>query len=483
MREVVRGSNTVYFLLLVASDIVSIVASYYWTSALRIGLNTFFPKALSPEVIPDIFPSVLAILLLMICVFALSGMYNPSVRLKFLDIFFRSVKAVVLSAMVIVVSLFLFTRHLYSRSLIVLFCAVTILTLTLARPLAYLLIDWLKARGVAGERVAITGITDIGRLLRKKIEAMKGSRLRFCGYVVLGPGAESSAAEKEHILGAVHDLAKLINEHNLNRIIVSEPAIDLATLTKITTICHRMGVQVDKVPDLLGFISLKVGLSEIDGIPLIGFKSTGLNRWDQLTKRSADIAVSLLGLVLLMPLLGIIALAVKLTSRGPVFFVQERIGQGGKHFRCYKFRSMHTGAEKWRDRLEGRNEAGQHIFKMRNDPRVTLNGRIMRRFSLDELPQLWNILKGDMSLVGPRPLPLKDLTDIGENTEYAYWLERRQSIPPGATGLWQINGRSLLPFKEMVKYDLFYIENWSLWLDLQIFMRTIPVVLVGRGAY
>jgi exopolysaccharide biosynthesis polyprenyl glycosylphosphotransferase len=284
-------------------------------------------------------------------------------------------------------------------------------------------------------------------------------------------------------LGPVHDLPKIINGHNLSRIIVSEPAIDLAVLTRITTICHQMGVQVDKVPDLLGFISLKVGLSEIDGIPLIGFESTGLNRWDQLTKRSADIAISLCGLVLLMPVLGIIALAVKLTSPGPILFIQKRIGQGGKHFRCYKFRSMHTGAETWRDRLAVRNEAGGYIFKMRNDPRVTLIGRLMRRFSLDELPQLWNILKGDMSLVGPRPLPLKDVTDIGEDTEYAYWLERRQSIPPGVTGLWQINGRSMLPFKEMVKYDLFYIESWSLWLDLQILMRTIPVVLVGKGAY
>ena len=182
-------------------------------------------------------------------------------------------------------------------------------------------------------------------------------------------------------------------------------------------------------------------------------------------------------LIIISPLFLFIAVLIKISSRGPVFYKQNRVGFKGRFFQMYKFRSMVVGAEEKQSQLQDQNDAQGLIFKMKNDPRVTLAGRFLRKFSLDELPQLFNVIKGDMSIVGPRP-PL-----LNEVESYNSWHKKRLNIPPGITGLWQVSGRSELSFEEMVKLDLFYIESWSLWLDIKIMMKTIPVVLFARGAY
>jgi lipopolysaccharide/colanic/teichoic acid biosynthesis glycosyltransferase len=190
-----------------------------------------------------------------------------------------------------------------------------------------------------------------------------------------------------------------------------------------------------------------------------------------------DVVVSALGLLALSPLLAVIAVAVKLDSRGPVFFRQERHGRGGSIFRIVKFRTMRVGAEQERLALAPMNEVDGALFKMKEDPRVTRVGRILRRTSLDELPQLWNVLKGEMSLVGPRPFV------VHESSQITGWASRRLDITPGITGLWQVLGRTDIPFDEMVKLDYIYVTNWSLFWDLKILFQTIPVVLSRRGAY
>jgi exopolysaccharide biosynthesis polyprenyl glycosylphosphotransferase len=194
-------------------------------------------------------------------------------------------------------------------------------------------------------------------------------------------------------------------------------------------------------------------------------------------KRTVDIVGAALALTLGAPCLGLIAAAIRLDSPGPTIFRQTRVGANGKVFRMYKFRSMYEGAEQKLDEIRDQSEVDGPIFKMRDDPRVTRVGRILRRASLDELPQFWNVLLGDMSLVGPRP-PLPS-----EVAEYMEWHKKRLEVRPGVTGLWQVSGRSLLSFDEQCLLDIYYIENWSLWLDFKILVRTIPEVLFGNGAY
>jgi exopolysaccharide biosynthesis polyprenyl glycosylphosphotransferase len=190
-----------------------------------------------------------------------------------------------------------------------------------------------------------------------------------------------------------------------------------------------------------------------------------------------DILIASMVLVLAAPLMLLIALAIKLDSPGPVLFRQTRIGKGGKPFTLYKFRSMYDGAERLQESLQRATGRGPLLFKLRQDPRVTRVGRFLRRTSLDELPQFFNVLKGEMSVVGPRP-PVPE-----EVAEYQDWHLQRLLVTPGLTGLWQVNGRSDLTFDEMVRLDLYYVENWSPWLDLKVILRTVPVVLTGRGAY
>ena len=199
--------------------------------------------------------------------------------------------------------------------------------------------------------------------------------------------------------------------------------------------------------------------------------------WQRVAKRALDITVALTLLVLLAPLLAVIALAIRLESAGPVIFRQTRCGKGGRPFRYYKFRSMVADAEARRGELEALNEADGPIFKIKADPRITRVGRVLRRSSLDELPQLWNVLRGEMSLVGPRP-PLP-----AETLRYAPWQVQRLRAPGGMTGLWQVSGRSELSFDDMVRLDIAYIERWSLWLDLRVLLRTLLAVLTMHGAY
>jgi exopolysaccharide biosynthesis polyprenyl glycosylphosphotransferase len=205
---------------------------------------------------------------------------------------------------------------------------------------------------------------------------------------------------------------------------------------------------------------------------------TGIGElWPRTIKRAIDILGSGLALILLAPVLAAAVIAIKLTSPGPVFFLQERVGLNKRRFKIFKFRTMVPNAEALMARLERQNEASGPVFKMRNDPRITPIGRFLRRTSVDELPQFFNVLKGEMSLVGPRPLPLRDYNGFNED-----WQRRRFSVKPGITCLWQVNGRSNISFDQWMKLDLKYMDEWSLWLDLKILVKTVPAVLRGQGA-
>jgi exopolysaccharide biosynthesis polyprenyl glycosylphosphotransferase len=245
----------------------------------------------------------------------------------------------------------------------------------------------------------------------------------------------------------------------------------------IMTQCDRKNIRTRIVPDLFQITLNRMHIEEIAGVPMIGIKETGISGLNQFIKRTIDMSFAAITLLLAIPLLAFIALVIKLDSPGPVLFPQERVGKNGRRFTIYKFRSMVEGAEGQKAALEVLNEADGPLFKIKDDPRRTRLGKWLRKWSLDELPQLYNILRGDMSLVGPRP-PIPT-----EVAQYKEWHKRRLEVSPGLTGLWQVSGRSGLTFDEMALLDIYYIENWSLGLDAKILIQTVPKVLFGQGAY
>ncbi|RPJ59987.1 MAG: exopolysaccharide biosynthesis polyprenyl glycosylphosphotransferase [Acidobacteria bacterium] len=275
------------------------------------------------------------------------------------------------------------------------------------------------------------------------------------------------------------NLSTIISHEPVDEVIVALPLRRRrALIEKIVEACEEQGIMVRVRTDLFDLRVARPQVDTIDGVPVVTIRSGPEEGWQLVLKRVIDFLGSAALLILLAPFLLLVALLVRLDSQGPVLFMQERVGLNRRRFKLIKFRTMVQEADKKQELFEALNEADGPVFKIRNDPRVTRLGRFLRQFSIDELPQLINVLKGEMSLVGPRPLPLRDVRLID-----AQWHKRRFSVKPGLTCLWQVNGRSDLSFERWVRMDLEYIDTWSLALDLKILLKTIPVVFRGSGAY
>jgi exopolysaccharide biosynthesis polyprenyl glycosylphosphotransferase len=246
----------------------------------------------------------------------------------------------------------------------------------------------------------------------------------------------------------------------------------------IVRLCEEQGIIVRLQTEMFKLRIARWHVDQLNGLPVVTVRSGPPDGWQLLAKRVIDVGGSLVLLITLAPILAMVAIAIKLDSHGPILFRQERVGFNKRRFKLFKFRTMVEGADIQQPLLERLNEAAGPVFKIRNDPRITGVGKFLRRFSIDELPQLLNVLKGEMSLVGPRPLPVRDIERIE-----VQWHKRRLSMQPGVTGLWQVNGRSDVSFDRWVRMDLEYIDKWSLALDLKILLKTIPAVLRGSGAY
>ena len=273
--------------------------------------------------------------------------------------------------------------------------------------------------------------------------------------------------------GAV--LMGLLRDHRIQRVIVATQELDTERLLGIIRDTKALGIKVSVKPRLLDVVGSAVDFDEVHGDVFLGVRRFGLTRPERRTKRLMDMTGALLALLVAAPLFAIFALAIKVDSRGPVFFRQIRVGRDGRRFRIWKFRTMTLDAEQRRAELAEHNEAGEGLFKMAADPRVTRVGRFLRRTSLDELPQLFNVLAGEMSLVGPRPLI------VAEDERIEGWHRRRLHLTPGMTGMWQVMGSARIPMQEMVALDYLYIVNWSVWNDVQILLRTVAFVLGRRG--
>ncbi len=280
-------------------------------------------------------------------------------------------------------------------------------------------------------------------------------------------------------LGRFDDLDAIIKAQGVDRVIIAFTRASHEQLLESIRACRDAGVAIDVVPRLFEFLDGVRALDQVGGLPLLSIGAQNLTSASVAAKRALDVFGSLALLVLFGPAMIAAAIAIKLESRGPVFFRQPRAGRGNSSFALIKFRSMYMDAEERKQEIEALNEAGDGVmFKIRRDPRVTRVGRFLRRFSIDELPQLFNVLRGEMSLVGPRPLIFPETAALDEN-----WHLRRLELRPGLTGPWQVYGRSQSPFQEMVRFDYQYVAGWSLARDVEILLATIPAVVSGRGAY
>jgi exopolysaccharide biosynthesis polyprenyl glycosylphosphotransferase len=278
-------------------------------------------------------------------------------------------------------------------------------------------------------------------------------------------------------LGSLADLESVLASGRVDEVIIADPEFPQDDAVELVDQCHRRGVRVRLAPSTMEILIHRAEFVPGQSVPLFELAPPVFEGIDFALKRTFDIVGATILLVLLSPLLLAILLAVRVTSRGPILFRSMRRGIGQRPFACLKFRTMHTDAEERQADLEDLNEASGALFKIREDPRLTAVGRLLRRFSLDELPQLLNVLRGEMSLVGPRPLPERDYAMLED------WHRKRYLVLPGITGLWQVSGRSELDFDDLVHLDFIYLERWSLALDLTIILKTIPAVLLRRGAY
>jgi exopolysaccharide biosynthesis polyprenyl glycosylphosphotransferase len=366
----------------------------------------------------------------------------------------------------------------FSRLLLVWALIFIVLFISVARVLRRVLLRMYYSRGKSVDRVLIVGSGEAGRSVMRTFLARPDLGYEPIGYLDDGSEENNIGLGRIPHLGTFYQLHQALEKNpGLHSVFIALPGGMHDQVLDLLRICQQHEIQAKVIPDLFQLSLHHVEFNNMAGIPLFSVRDVGMSRGGQILKRTVDVGLALLLAVPSLIIGAIVALAIKLESSGPIFYFQERVGKDGQHFLMIKFRSMVVNADDHKEALQQMNEASGPIFKIRNDPRLTRVGRLIRRLSLDELPQLWNILKGDMSFVGPRP-PLPE-----EVSEYQPWHMRRLQVKGGLTGLWQVSGRSDLTFDEQCLLDIYYIENWSLTMDLRLILQTLPYLLSGRGAY
>jgi exopolysaccharide biosynthesis polyprenyl glycosylphosphotransferase len=330
----------------------------------------------------------------------------------------------------------------------------------------------LKAAGYR-RRAVLVGTGEHIDAVAHALSSSGDSRVNVMGFVSLTARPDNGLRS----LGSLRDIADIIAEHRVDEVIIADPAFPEQETVELVDVCHQRGVTVRIAPSTMEILVHRAEFVPGQSVPLFELRPPVFEGFDYALKRSFDLVGASLILLVLSPLLIACALAVKLTSRGPVLYRSMRPGIGGVPFACFKFRTMYRDADERQADLESMNEASGALFKIRDDPRMTPVGRVIRRYSIDELPQLFNVLLGQMSLVGPRPLPQRDYERLED------WHKKRYLVLPGITGLWQVSGRADLDFDDLVRLDFLYLERWSVFLDLSILLKTIPAVISRRGAF
>ncbi len=413
-------------------------------------------------------------------VFAFEGVYRRRLSQEWIGEALAVARAATLGMALAIIITYLFKELIdqYSRLVLIFSWVLIVVLCSIGRGIVRHIMMHLHRRGLNVRRVMVAGSTPMSKMVMQNLSTRLDQ-----GYHLVGFLHEQDATLPDfgrfRNLGAVGSIADAVERHAIDEVVIALSSTAHDDIKAIRDHCVRQNVAFKIVPDLFEMSLSRVRMDDIAGIPLIDVVESPLRGANVLLKRAFDVFVALVGLLVLSPLLLLVALAVRLDSPGPIVIAQTRVGRGGQHFPFFKFRSMIYGAERQHAAMEATvtKDKGAVMVKHKSDPRRTRVGRVIRKISVDEVPQLLNVLRGEMSLIGPRPaLPT-------EVEKYETWHHTRFDVTPGMTGLWQVSGRSDLNFDEMVMMDVYYIDNWSLALDLKILLRTPGAVLMMRGAY
>jgi exopolysaccharide biosynthesis polyprenyl glycosylphosphotransferase len=468
-----RRFSTNYAVFSMLLDAIITLAALF----IAVTLRPFFPQV--PYLIPVTEISIsfwlyITIPFVWIMVFLVASVYDPKRTYRLVDELQSVTLSSLLAALICAGIFYLFFRE-FSRWLFVFFFVINLFLLLGWRIIARF--AWRMIRFPVSEekRVLIIGAGELGERVGQMVREYNWTGLSLAGY--LDDNLEKQNSKNIVWLGKVNDLQRIVQEFDISDVIVTLPQSALGKVNDLVRIMHDLPLFVRVVPDYYSLSLYQATVEEFAGIPMINLRDPALNDVQRLVKRVFDLVIGGIAAMIILPLLGAVALAIKIDNPGRVIFRQKRVGENGRLFNMYKFRSMVVGAEKMQDEVTEVNEEGEIVYKKADDPRITRVGRIIRRTSLDELPQLFNVLKGDMSLVGPRP-ELPFMIDY-----YEPWQLTRFAVPQGMTGWWQINGRADKPLHLHTDDDIYYIKNYSLWMDIYILLKTPWVVLRGKGAY
>jgi exopolysaccharide biosynthesis polyprenyl glycosylphosphotransferase len=431
-----------------------------------------------PEPYGDFQEQQIVLTLLLIFTYSQMGVWQRRRGEAWLDEVSRIIYATAAGIGLLIVLTFFVQLTPFSRLLFFWAFVAIVGIISLARLVRRLVLSLLYQRGKMADRVLVLGSGEVGRSVIRTLLARPDLGFRAIGYLHDGRHENNIGLGRIPNLGTFADLETVLSEQpQLHTVFIALSGEQHQEITRLLQACQRHGTRAQVVPDLLQLSMNRVEMSNMAGIPTLRVREAGISRSQRFIKRLLDLAIMLLFSIPTLLVMGLIALAIRLDSPGPVLYSGVRIGKDGRPFKMYKFRSMVVGADAQKEALLAFNQADGPIFKMKDDPRQTQVGKLIRRLSLDELPQLYNVWRGQMSLVGPRP-PLAE-----EVAEYKPWHKQRLSVIGGLTGLWQVSGRSDLSFDELCLLDIYYIENWSLGLDIRILLQTIPHALSGKGAY
>ncbi|RJP35463.1 MAG: sugar transferase [Actinobacteria bacterium] len=411
------------------------------------------------------------------------GMYDTRTRLRILDRIPKIVGAVNVYLVFLLIVSFLLDTSVATRGFLVFFWAFSIVFLFAGRFILQVSLSIAGISDVVMRNTLIVGSGKVGKEVARKLQRHDTFGLRPVGFIDDDPlytDFDEPELRNLCVLGGLNDLSRIIGDFDVEKVVIAFTGATSEQLLDLASKCNKMGVECSIIPRLFEVITDEIMVNEIGGIPLIRLREKKINGYRRLLKSAEDYVLGSIALLLTWPIILFTAIAIKVDSPGPVFFRHKRVGKNGKCFNCLKFRSMVDGAYGMQgDMVNGDADAahGWLCWKNQEDPRVTRVGKWIRKFSIDELPQLFNVLSGKMSMVGPRP-HIKE-----EVQQYKGWHKQRLNVKPGITGLWQVSGRSDLPFDEMIKLDLYYIETWSVWTDFKIIMRTFSAIVSSNGAY
>jgi len=456
------------FLVDILLTVLTFIGAFFLRSLLPVEENVNFSSHLF------LVPLLLALVLGFLQYF---GGYESPRRSSLLKYVWAVFRAVALSIGVILSLLFFFNIRYVSRGVIFIFALGDFVALFMVRVMLVRYFRQAVASGSHRLRILVIGTGIRARELMNALAAKSEWGVDIVGCLDPDPAFVGETVNGVPVLGTVATITDCLKKHVIDEVIVAIPRSLLRDAEPIAIACEEEGIRLRFMADLFSVQMARVSLAQVGDIPLLTMEPVAQDQGKLFVKRIFDVVVTSLAMPVVLPIMGLVALAIKIDSPGPILFVQERVGLRKHLFPLFKFRSMVVDAEEKLKEIEHLNEAEGPIFKMKDDPRVTRVGRFIRKTSLDELPQLFNVLRGEMSLVGPRPMSQRDVALFDSGIQ-----RKRFSVKPGITCIWQISGRSNLPFDKWLELDLEYIENWSLWLDVKILFKTVPAVFFSRGA-